>query len=491
MKPLNLILPFALLAAPASAQIALSPAGTLPANQRPAETVIADLNGDGLNDLAVTVDTQDRIDVFFNQGAGVFGGAVSIFTGGNTGPDAIVAEDLNGNGSIDLAVGLHNVNSVAVFLNNGSGGFAPAGTFGTGADPRGMDAGDLEPDGDIDLAIANREGNSVTVLRNSGSASFTTMTVATGVEPRDVGMADFDCDGDLDLAVSIHDEREIEIYSNTGAGFSLVTSLFMPGVRPGSIAVADVTGDGEPDIQTTADNFASVFIHQTGFSFTGPFHNPTGGVNPDGILVDDMDDDGRFDIAVANEDSASISVLRNLGNGTFGAATVLAAGAHPDHVAGGDLNGDGTFDLAVPNRDSNNVSLYTNAAAVLPNLVLLSPVKTGRLATIRIESGTDAGSVYLAAFSTGTSPGITLGDGRNIPLNPDSIFLLSLNPANGTFLNTIGVLDANGQAEVGIQTPANPGLVGATFFAAFVEINGINPLVIGTISPALQMTVQS
>jgi hypothetical protein len=67
----------------------------------------------------------------------------------------------------------------------------------------------------------------------------------------------------------------------------------------------------------------------------------------------------RADPAGANVNSANVSVLLNLGNGTFAAAVNYAAGSGPYSVTAADLNGDGKPDLAVANS-GGNVSVLLN-----------------------------------------------------------------------------------------------------------------------------------
>ena len=85
-------------------------------------------------------------------------------TGAN--PYAVAAVDLNGDGKPDLAVVNASSNSVGVLLNNGSGAFAPAGSYVIGVDPDGIAVADLNSDGRQDLVVANPGSNDVSVLLN-------------------------------------------------------------------------------------------------------------------------------------------------------------------------------------------------------------------------------------------------------------------------------------------------------------------------------------
>jgi hypothetical protein len=72
-------------------------------------------------------------------------------------------------------------------------------------------------------------------------------------------------------------------------------------------------------------------------------------------------------------------------------------------------------------------------------------------------SGFGANLDFVLASGAGTSPGLVL-DGVRFPLNVDAILNLSLTSATGpAFVNTLGALDANGQASATLQVP--PGTV--------------------------------
>ena len=61
------------------------------------------------------------------------------------------------------------------------------------------------------------------------------------------------------------------------------------------------------------------------------------------------DFDGYVDLVVANSGSDSLSVLRNLGDGTFAARVDYAVEGAPHSVTAADMNGDGAMDLVTAN----------------------------------------------------------------------------------------------------------------------------------------------
>src|SRR5690349_1108469 len=89
----------ALAAAQNSLFNAILPNGT---GAAPTQVATGDFNGDGIMDMAVTVPSQNVVDVFIGTGDGNFGVAVPYPAG--TSPIALVAGDFNHDGHIDLAV---------------------------------------------------------------------------------------------------------------------------------------------------------------------------------------------------------------------------------------------------------------------------------------------------------------------------------------------------------------------------------------------------
>jgi len=340
---------------------------TLSSPQRPAGVAAADFDGDGDMDLAVATDNLDKISIFTNSGAGAFSGPVNILTGAGTGPDDMVASDIDGDGDSDLLVVLKNINQVRVYLNN-AGTFTAGASTATGAEPVDIAAGDINNDGQPDYVVTNRSGNTVTVLMNSGG-TLSASSVAVGAEPRTTAIADFDGDGDGDLAVTNHDSRTISILRNNGGAFAAVQTLIPPfNNRPDGIVAGDFDGDGDMDLaapagdDTLAQSVIAVWLNNAG-TFSGPTNSPANASDPSTIDAADFDLDGDLDLIVINNDDASMSTLEGFGNGTFAAAVLRPVGAAPDRIAIADLDGNNSPDVAITNRDSNTTSLFMNAMA--------------------------------------------------------------------------------------------------------------------------------
>ena len=117
-----------------------------------------DLDGDGHLDLALSSNTDDEVAIVRGNGDGTFTAPTFVSLPANSAPTGIAAADLDGDGDIDLVVGLTDDNDIAVILNDGNGGMTLPQFFryslGAGGGlPRQVEVGDLEGDGDLDVFV--------------------------------------------------------------------------------------------------------------------------------------------------------------------------------------------------------------------------------------------------------------------------------------------------------------------------------------------------
>ena len=138
------------------------------------------------------------------------------------------------------------------------------------------------------------------------------------------------------------------------------------GAQLGSIQVADVNGDGKPDvIGIAAPQSGQVFVclgngdgtFRSGTSYTVFASNAISQVT-----VGDFNGDGKADIAatgyIANANGL-VGVLPGKGDGTFGTAIVSGGVNSSAGLSAGDFNGDGKLDLVVSGTDFSNFTEQT------------------------------------------------------------------------------------------------------------------------------------
>ena len=141
------------------------------------------------------------------------------------------------------------------------------------------------------------------------------------------------------------------------------------GYSPYSVAIADVNGDGKPDLiianeqqsKTDTAGSISVMLGRGDGTFHAAVNYSSGGENAYSISIADVNGDGKLDLVVANGclgsdcSTGSVGVLLGKGDGIFEKVVTYSSGAASvfgSHVAVGDLNGDGKLDLAVATTGS-------------------------------------------------------------------------------------------------------------------------------------------
>lgn len=330
---------------------------------------IGDLNDDGLGDLVVANRLLDAVSVWINNGNGTFGQSITYDCGVR--PISVAIGDLDGDGDPDLAVGnfgssFDHGTTVSILRNNGLGIFSAPMPFDVGESPTCVHLADLDNDSDLDLAVTNLWSDDVSLLLNNGDATFAPqLTASTGFGPYAVTSGDFDGDGDLDLAAANCFGDTLSVLLNHGDGsFQDVTS-FDVGAEPTALAIGDLNDDGAPDLAVahrgTDSNLGgvSILLNLGNGSFTEQVSFDTG-YAPEAVVMGDLDGDGDNDLAVANFVTSNVSILLNRGDGSFDDHVTYPSGSGPQDMAIGDLDGDHDLDLAVANANGGDVSILLN-----------------------------------------------------------------------------------------------------------------------------------
>ena len=290
--------------------------------------------------------------------------------------------DFNGDGKLDLAVANFGSDRIRIFDGLGNGTFSYASRLATGSEPIALATGDFNGDGKLDLAVANFGNNTVEVFMNNGSGSFGTGATynSGGTEPRSLAVADFNGDGKPDIAVANYGSNNVGVLLNTGNGTfpATATTYSSNGSGPRGLAAADLNGDGKPDLVVAnyASNTVGVLLNNGNGTFPAAATvYGTGGASPRGLAVADLNGDGKPDVVVTNNTSDSVGVLLGNGNGTLAAASTFstASGYGPFGVAIADFNGDGKPDVAITSA-SDATGESTDTVGILLNYNAPPPV---------------------------------------------------------------------------------------------------------------------
>ncbi len=305
----------------------------------------ADVNGDGIPDLVVdnfcsgsgngycdpyNVWLEGAIGVLLGNSDGTFQPPV-VFSSGIYENSSLAVGDISGDGKPDLAVVSLWDGAVSVLLGNGDGTFqAPLVVYNVATSPTSIIIGDVNLDGRADLVIAG--GGGVTVLLGNGNGTFQTPV----------------------------------FYSSGGSAYSAVR--------------ADVNGDGKPDLVVAnecsnntcgdwpAEGSVAILLGNGDGTFQPAVTYDSGGDGAESVAVADLSADGKPDVVAVNYcvnncAAGSVGVLRGNGDGTFHPVVAYPSFARNQAVAVVDVNGDNIPDVVVANGLPNAAGAYTPGTA--------------------------------------------------------------------------------------------------------------------------------
>ena len=190
-----------------------------------------DFTGQGALDIAV-VHSDGTVDIFLQDGVGDFYPNAGTMAGSS--PTAIAIADFNGDGKADLAITNSAQDSVSILLGNGSGNFTAAASPPTGSTPKAIAVGDFNGDGIADLAVANSGADTVTVLLGKGDGTFTVEPVLdTGNTPVSLAIGPFNGADTSDIAVANEDPAS---NASTGTATILLAQLTQTAIATTGIA---------------------------------------------------------------------------------------------------------------------------------------------------------------------------------------------------------------------------------------------------------------
>jgi hypothetical protein len=323
--------------------------------------VAADFNGDGVTDLALAHPSGAAlrtINILLNNGDGTFRNSITLTTGASA--CDMVAGDFNGDGKMDLAVSTTDGSCnpvIAVFLSNGNGTFKKAIDSPSTNALCDLAVGEFNGDTSLDLVGIDNSDNLVDVLLGNGDGTFqAAINFATGKHPTAVAVADFNGDGKADLAVTNNGDSTVGVLFGNGNGMFGTQAAYAVGGGDTDVTAADLNGDGKPDLVVAYNSplkpNVDVLLNNGDGTFAKAVAYVAGGdfINTVTVAVADLTGDGIPDIVTVNDDRNDVSVLAGNGDGTFGAAINYAVGGSPDAGTIGDFNRDGQLnDVAVTN----------------------------------------------------------------------------------------------------------------------------------------------
>jgi hypothetical protein len=259
------------------------------ATSAPFDVAVGDLNGDGVPDIVVVSSDQSgtaTVAVLLGRGDGTFAPEMTfgVKVPGDIPFNSVRIADFNHDGKADLVLSGTGADKVTLFLGNGDGTFRPGTDFPSSRLGTGLAVADVNGDGQLDIVAAGLDPSSVSVLLGRGDGTFTDLlNPNTGLpgflasqSPVAVAVADVGSlltQPDGSVALGPPDGHPDLIVAASG-GFISLPPVGPPGVfllpglldgqgqfagfgpplllaaadGPTDVAVADVNGDGVPDV---------------------------------------------------------------------------------------------------------------------------------------------------------------------------------------------------------------------------------------------------
>ena len=236
---------------------------------------VADINKDGRPDIIMAAQNAGVV-IYENMGNGVFQAMLPVLQPGFLPYDVAVA-DMNGDGIPDIVVGgsYNSQGAVTIIQGTGGGLFAPAAavtltpaavavaatTTFVSTIVNKLVVTDLNGDGYPDVVTADTGYASVSVLKNvsgtlTAGAVYKLNPVPSYANAAALAAGDFNGDGKMDIAVTNYYSGAggplLQVFPGNG-NYTLGTVYNVTlgsGDVPYGIAVADMNGDGKPDIVT-------------------------------------------------------------------------------------------------------------------------------------------------------------------------------------------------------------------------------------------------
>lgn len=354
------------------------------------DVALADLDNDGILDQVFISSDNSDISVALGNGDGSFQN-VTTFEGLSSAIEFKIG-DLDGDGINDLALASNN--QINTYLGDGEGGFILQSTFDPGSlSINTIEMTDNDGDGDLDIVGlgAHGFGDTVRTFENDGEGNLSLgggSPVAIGT-PLQSTLADIDGDGIEDLlyltGISKSSNSSLIVRLADGDGTYGASQTY--DAKPAgdltartaiSLAAGDIDGDGDIDVVIANSGSQVVNLMNDGSGLFAGAATVATNVTATEIDLADINGDGVLDIVAAGT-STYLAILAGNGDGTFENRELYDVDSEINYLDIGDINEDGVLDIVALGDSSETISN-----------ILGGTVLTTALADINIDTAENA-----------------------------------------------------------------------------------------------------
>lgn len=278
--------------------------------------------------------------------------------------DSVIG-DINGDGLNDIVVATLDGNSIELFeaqKNSGKGeSFLQTSLAQNVRYPYGLSLGDVNKDGHLDIAVAEYEANRISLLVNKSGKRFDLLTVSNATQgPQTVKFADMDKDGNSDLVSTGRSGHRVLIHFNEQQNRFTDLVISTEILEPNYALPVDVDGDSHLDILIASRKSPNLYWarNKGNRNFEKPVPLITDAAGTYSILPFDIDSDGDLDFLTVSISENVLKMHLNMKNLSFKTEIIDSSFQEAQSIVECDLNQDGQPEFIASGAAANQIRIY-------------------------------------------------------------------------------------------------------------------------------------